>query len=144
MAEACYVSAMIRLGPFQLEDHIGQGGMGAIWQARHVNQDLPAAVKVLHSERASEPGFERAFIREVRAVSQLHHPNIVEVYDHGLVSPEASEASGGRIKEGTPYLAMELVPGGNLAEHRGRMPWPMLRGCLLDLLSALALSLIHI
>ncbi|NCG22077.1 MAG: protein kinase, partial [Rhodobacterales bacterium] len=128
----------ISLGLFDLDQPIGKGGMGVIWSARHRGQDIPAAVKVLTLKRAKDISFRAAFRKEVRAVAGLDHPNIVLVFDHGVVSKQAETSSEQRIIAGTPYLAMELVPGGSLAKHRGTLPWPQLRSVLLDLLSALA------
>ncbi len=128
----------ISLGPFDLDQPIGKGGMGVIWSARHRGQDIPAAVKVLTLSRAKDFGFRAAFRKEVRAVAGLDHPNIVVVFDHGEVSVEAETRSEARMLAGTPYLAMELVPGGSLATQKGQIEWPQLRVILLDLLSALA------
>jgi serine/threonine protein kinase/tetratricopeptide (TPR) repeat protein len=112
--------------------------MGEIWAGRHREQGVPAAIKVLHLARAQDFVFNAAFRKEVRAVAQLDHPNIVVVYDHGEVPEATARLSEGRMVAGTPFLAMELMPGGSLSERRGAMPWPELRSVLLDLLSALA------
>jgi len=112
--------------------------MGVIWSARHRVQGIEAAVKVLTQGRAKDRAFRSAFRKEVRAVAGLDHPNIVMVFDHGEVPQEAERLADGQILSGTPYLAMELVPGGSLTSRRGHMKWPDLRDVLLDLLGALA------
>ena len=125
------------LGPFDLGELVGRGGMGEVWRARprHGGPDL--AVKVLTASRARDPRFQQAFRDEVRAVARLDHPGIIHVFDHGEVSAEEAEGSGGRLVAGSPWLAMELVEGSTLA--RARLPsWRELRAVLLELLDALA------
>ena len=112
--------------------------MGEIWSARHRSQGVQAAVKLLTRKSDDLGDFRRAFGREVSAVAGLDHPNIVVVYDHGEVPPSVAAASRGQLHANTPYLAMELVPGGSLTDRRGSLPWPALRRVLVDLLAALA------
>jgi tetratricopeptide (TPR) repeat protein len=118
------------LGPFQLVERIGMGGMGEVWRASHASQGVPVAVKILSPTAAKDEEFVRAFKNEVRAVAALHHPHIVTVLDYGQV-PDGPSA-------GAPYLVMELVDSGSLATRRGRLQWPELRTVLLALLDALA------
>ncbi len=127
-----------RLGSFELIRPIGRGGMGLVWEARHVPTGEAAAVKTLRSEVAADPAVVRMVEREVRAVATLDHPNIVRVFDQGTVSVEAAASSAGRLTPGTPYLVMELVTGGDLNRHRGTLGWPKLHQALLDVLAALA------
>ncbi len=129
---------MIRLGPFELEAPMGRGGMGEVWAARHVQQQTPVAVKLLTADAAREARFRAAFRNEVRASASLDHPNIVLVYDHGEVDPQAELASSSRLATGTPYLAMEMVSGGTLVSLAGRLGWVELRHIVLSLLDALA------
>ncbi|MCA9492706.1 MAG: serine/threonine protein kinase, partial [Myxococcales bacterium] len=126
------------LGPFVLEEPIGQGAMGAVWSARHTTQHVRVAIKVLHPPSASSDAeeFLAAFRTEVRAVAGLDHPNVVQVLDHGTVPSGGPPGSG--LAEGMPWLAMELVDGGTLSARRGRMAWPELRAVVLGLLDALA------
>jgi serine/threonine protein kinase/tetratricopeptide (TPR) repeat protein len=129
----------VALGPFVLEQRIGKGGMGEVWRARHRTQHAPVAVKVLTAEGSSRPMFVDSFRNEVRAAAGLEHPHIVLVLDHGEVSAAAAAASGGELVAGTPYLAMELVEGGDtLAEHMGTLPWYEIERVLRGLLDALA------
>jgi serine/threonine protein kinase len=89
----------------ELEDFelIGQGGMGAVYKARHRKLDRPVAVKVLDSALRDNTSFAERFIREARTMAQLDHPNIVSVYDFGH-------------RDGLYYLIMELVDGVNLRQ----------------------------
>jgi eukaryotic-like serine/threonine-protein kinase len=129
---------LVHLGPFQLIEPIGKGGMGEIWSACHRTQGIEAAVKLLTRRHQDNREFTQAFSREVSAVAGLDHPNIVVVFDHGEVSEGAASLSDGQLRAQTPYLAMELVCGGSLADKRGQLDWSALKGALLDLLSALA------
>ena len=128
----------VRLGAFVLGEAIGHGAMGEVWRARHVEQHVPAAVKVIQRASAREERMVEAFRREVHAVARLLHPNIVLVLDHGLVDGAAEAASGGRLVAGSPYLAMELAGMGSLRQVPGPHPWLRVRAVLLALLDGLA------
>jgi eukaryotic-like serine/threonine-protein kinase len=92
-----------QLGPYSLEELIGEGGMGKVYKARHALLKRPTAVKVLEGARADPMAIAR-FEREVQTASSLSHPNTVEIYDYG------------RSEEGIFYFAMEYLPGVNLEE----------------------------
>ncbi|MCB9760563.1 MAG: protein kinase [Alphaproteobacteria bacterium] len=124
----------IPLGPFELQHPIGRGGMGDVWQGRHVAQDLPVAIKVMPPVQR---GLE-AFRAEVRAMAALDHPGVVAIHDMGLLPGAVAEASAGRLEAGSPYLVMELCHGGTLTPWCGRLAWPAARAVLLSLLDALA------
>ncbi|MFZ5480967.1 MAG: serine/threonine-protein kinase, partial [Myxococcota bacterium] len=106
------------LGAFAVEEPIGRGGAATVWRGRHRRSGLPVAIKVLDVAEPQEA--------EVRAVAGLDHPNVVLLFDHGVL-PDGS---------GRPWLAMELARG-TLA-NAAPLPWPDLRDVLERLLSALA------
>jgi hypothetical protein len=85
---------------------VGQGGMGAVYQARQAKLDRLVAVKVLPPEVARDPGFTERFTREARALARLNHPHIVTIFDFG-------EA------DGLYYFTMEYVDGKNVRELLG-------------------------
>jgi Protein kinase domain len=87
-----------RLGQYKLEDEIGEGGMGAVYRARHAFLRRPTAVKLIRAGLAT-PSMLARFEREVQLTSQLTHPNTIAVYDYG------------RTPEGVFYHAMEYLPG---------------------------------
>lgn len=90
-----------RFGPYLVECVLGRGGMGVVYQGRHVHLDRPAAIKVLGDWwRGDEEARER-FLRESRLAARLQHPNIVAIYDAGEL-------------DGRLYVAMQLVRGGDL------------------------------
>ncbi|MCI0571306.1 MAG: serine/threonine protein kinase [Myxococcaceae bacterium] len=91
------------MGPLELEEEIGRGGMGRVFRARHVRLGRHVAVKFLPAEHAADVEARARFEREARALALLAHPGIVAVHDFGE-------------DEGEPYLVMELVEGRPLAE----------------------------
>jgi serine/threonine protein kinase/tetratricopeptide (TPR) repeat protein len=129
----------LELGPFILEHPIGRGGMGEVWLARHHEDGVPVAIKVLTHAAAADPRFVAAFRDEVRAVAGLDHPAIVRVYDYGTVpDPPPADSEGNDLPAGGPYLVMELMQGGTLQEFCGRASWQDTQTLLLGLLDALA------
>jgi serine/threonine-protein kinase len=86
---------------FRLERPLGQGGMGAVWLARHLSLDIPCALKFLHPEGAESGELRARFEREAKAAAKLRCANVVQILDHGLWN-------------GTPYIAMELLVGEDL------------------------------
>ncbi len=98
------VEELARLLP-ELEQFelIGQGGMGAVYRARHRKLERLVAVKVLDSALRNHASFAERFAREARTLAQLDHPNVVRIYDFGH-------------RNDLYYLIMELVDGVNLRQ----------------------------
>jgi serine/threonine-protein kinase len=90
-------------GRYELLARLGTGGVGVVYQGRHVQRDALVAIKVLPQSAAVSSEWRRRFEREARAVSALAHPNIVPLIDFG-------------IDGDVPYLATELLQGKTLAE----------------------------
>ncbi|HJS48275.1 MAG TPA: protein kinase, partial [Gemmatimonadales bacterium] len=67
---------------YRLERELGQGGMATVWLAHDLRHDRPVAVKVLRSDLAATLGRDR-FLREIRTVAALSHPNILPLHDSG-------------------------------------------------------------
>lgn len=88
-------------GRYRLECPLGEGGMGSVWRARHVELDAPVAVKFQHLHRARSDGAAARFRKEARAAARLTSPNVVRVVDFG-------------IDGDVPYIAMELLEGESL------------------------------
>jgi serine/threonine protein kinase len=83
--------------------------MAVIYKARHRGLGRLVALKmILHSSRAS-PEVMARFRREAEAIARIHHPNVVQIYDVGE-------------QDGQPFFAMELVPGGSLAQRLDGTP----------------------
>jgi hypothetical protein len=113
-------------GRYRLERVVGAGGMATVWRARDQVLGRPVAVKVLSDALAANPTYVARFAREARTAARISHPNLVQVYDY-----RATER---------PYLVMEYVDGGTLAERlrRGPLPYAEVRRLACELLSALA------
>jgi serine/threonine protein kinase/tetratricopeptide (TPR) repeat protein len=128
----------IPLGPFELHETVGEGGMGEVWRGVHVAQQVPVAIKLLTAKTAQQAGYRACFRTEVQSVARLHHPNIVMIFDYGDVPYETERQSEGRLQAGTPYFVMEFLAGGPLYETNRSRRWSTIRGVLLALLDALA------
>jgi serine/threonine-protein kinase len=91
---------------------LGAGGMGAVWVVEQLSTHQQLALKLIHEPLVANAAFTQRFEREVTALRDIRHPNVVHVYDWNL--PQA----GG----GTPYLVMELLRGEGLDELLRREP----------------------
>src|SRR5262249_36718247 len=99
-----------RLGPYEVLDSLGAGGMGEGYRARDSRLGRDVAIKVLPTRSANDPALRERFAREAQVVSSLNHPHICTLHDLGT--------------EGTTsYLVMELLDGETLAKRleRGAM-----------------------
>lgn len=102
-------------GAYQLVGRIGQGGMGAVYEAHHLRLRKRVAVKVLSQAKARDNEALVRFQREAAVASRLGHPNLVSVLDFGSSS------------EGQPYLVMEFLEGEDLdrrIRRAGVLPLP--------------------
>lgn len=129
---------MPKLGPFELLDPLARGGMGEVWLARHTTSGADVAIKVITADYARHPGFVESLRHEVRAMARLSHPHIVRVLDQGEIDGVAAEGTHHQLVKGSPYIAMEAVRGGTLADHVLRLPWEDVHHILQKLLGALA------
>ena len=91
------------IGEYELIREIGRGGMGVVYEARHKTMQRLVALKVLPSTNGNHQGRLDRFLREARSAGQLHHTNIVPVFEVGHW-------------EGTHYYSMQLINGLNLSE----------------------------
>ncbi len=107
---------------------LGQGGMGQVYQARHLKLERIVALKLAHAAN-HEPVLAR-FEEEVKAIASLRHPNIAQIYESGRV-------------EGRPYYAMEYVAGGSLSDRLKPGPLPPRQAAELLLLLARAMRHAH-
>ena len=92
-----------RLGPYEILEPLGMGGMGEVYRARDRRLGRIVAIKVLRGDVAADPDRIERFEREARAASALNHPNIVTIHDVG-------------VEGAASYIAMEWVDGASLRE----------------------------
>ncbi|WP_438025315.1 serine/threonine-protein kinase [Sorangium sp. So ce233] len=107
---------------------IGEGGMGAVYEAEHLQIGRLVAVKVMHARETQQREAISRLEHEARVAGRIGHPNICEVYDIG------------RLPDGSPYLVMERLHGETLAqriERCGVVPPGELIDIMLQVLSAL-------
>ncbi len=93
---------------YLVEEHLGAGGMGEVYRARHLSMDRPVAIKFLHQRLVEDEAARVRFQTEARTAVKLRHPNAVSVTDFGQTS------------EGVDYIVMELLEGRTLREILSR------------------------
>jgi tetratricopeptide (TPR) repeat protein len=99
-----------RLGPYEVLQPLGSGGMGEVYSARDVNLRRVVALKVLPESLAADPGRLARFEREAQLASSLNHPNIITIHGIG--------------REGAvSYIAMEMIDGQTLQAARASGAW---------------------
>jgi serine/threonine protein kinase/Tol biopolymer transport system component len=98
-----------RLGPYEIVDLLGAGGMGEVYRARDTRLDRTVAVKTLPPALASHPELRDRFEREAKLLSSLEHPHICAVYD---VGEHPSTPSG---QPPVAYIVMQFLEGETLA-----------------------------
>ena len=104
------VAAAQRMGGYELVRPLGEGGMGEVWEARHLMLARPAAVKLIRAERlqvaaeARDVAIQR-FTREAQITASLRSPYTVQLFDFGVTD------------QGVLYYAMELLQGMNLEDY---------------------------
>ena len=115
-----------RLGRYRLGARIGAGGMGEVWRARDPELDREVAIKLVRHAIGDDARLHRALAREARLMAGIAHPNIVKIFDVGLIGEHT-------------FIAMELCDGTNLA-HALTTPPPMQHRIrwLLDIADAVA------
>ncbi len=101
-----------RLGPYTLLEKLGQGGMGEVHLASDSRLERKVAIKLLPEELRAEPERRARFLREARAVAQLSHPNITQIFEVGEV-------------DGRDFITFELVEGRTLQERIAERPFSL-------------------
>ena len=98
-----------RVEGYEILGEIDRGGMAIVYKARHLRLNRLVALKMVTSVSPRATGFRERLRMEARALAQLRHPNIVQVFDFGE-------------QNGMPYFSLELVEGTNLARWLAGTP----------------------
>jgi serine/threonine-protein kinase len=110
-AQAERLAPGARIGPYEIVDLLGEGGMGQVYRAQDARLGREVALKVLSPGKRGEEALRR-FEQEARAAGSLNHPNILSVHDIG-------------IHEGAPYIVTELLQGTTLRARMAGKPLPL-------------------
>ena len=93
------------IGPYRVLRKLGEGGMGAVFEAIQQPIERHVAVKTLHPSHARNERIVARFLNEAKALGKLQHPSVVQVIDYGTTA------------EGMAYLVMEFLKGESLARR---------------------------
>ncbi len=103
--------AVVSVPGYEIVREVGRGGMGVVYEARDVRLNRTVALKMVLAGGHAGPEDVTRFLAEARAVAALQHPNVVQVFE-----------AGGHLR--LPYMALEFVGGGSLAERLAKGPLP--------------------
>jgi serine/threonine-protein kinase len=125
-----FAQGRVVAGRYRIERVIGEGGMGIVLAARHLELGKLVALKVLRKRGNAVE--EARFLREARAAARLENEHVARVLD------------AGRVDEDTPFIAMELLEGEDLAQHmKSRGPLPVQEAVVLVLEACEAIAEAH-
>jgi serine/threonine protein kinase len=112
---------------YRLEALLGEGGMGAVYRARHELMDKPVALKWLKPGLGDQLKARQRFMQEARAAARIRHPNVVDVYDVG-------------DQDGALFMVMQLLEGETFQDFllRGDYALPIAIGHLLSAMRGVA------
>jgi len=115
---------------YEILCEIGRGGMGVVYKARQEGLNRIVALKMILAGAHASPTEHERFQREAEAAASLQHPHIVQIFEIGETT-------------GHPYLVLELVDGGSLAQHLVGRPWPAADAARLVEILARAIHFAH-
>src|ERR1017187_5316296 len=116
---------------YEIDQQLGRGAMGAVFQATHLGTMRTVALKVIVPKLAGEAEFFQRFKREAEAAGRLRHPNVVNVTDFGVTRTEDGDLA---------YMVMEYLDGRTLSAHMKSDPRPAF-SFILDVVDQTALAL---
>jgi len=120
------LSAGTMLGPYEIADALGAGGMGEVYRARDSRLERTVAIKILPEQFSRDQELKQRFEREAKTISSLNHPNICTLHDVGH-------------QDGIDYLVMEYIEGESLAQRlvKGALPTDQLLKTAIQIADAL-------
>lgn len=105
-----------RIGAYEIIRRVAAGAMSEVYEARDVRNGRQVAVKVLHREWCVEDTLVARFCNEARALEEIRHPHIIEIFGHG------------RLPDGVPFMLLEWLPftlGHVLSREGGMLAMPI-------------------
>src|SRR5690348_5918257 len=97
-------------GKYELQQRLGHNSMAEVWKSYDSQRKRSVAMKFFRANAQADPEFATRFVHKAEVIAALHHPNIVQVHDFGLLSPQTPGAA-------MAYLAMDYVEGQKLTEY---------------------------
>jgi serine/threonine protein kinase len=124
------MNAGSKLGPYEIRRLLGEGGMGAVYQARDTRLGRDVALKILPADFADNADRLRRFEQEAKTLATLNHPNILTIHDVG-------------VHDGAPYLVSEVLEGRTLRDDLANGPLSVRKAMDYALQIALGLAAAH-
>ncbi len=124
-------------GRYEIQQRIGEGGMGVVYKSRQISIDRIIALKMLNQQMAQDPTWVQRFYNEAKACSRLQHPNTIRMFDFG-------QTSDGRL-----FMTMEFLDGMSLRDALAKGPLApqrvvkVLIQCCASLAEAHSIGIIH-
>jgi serine/threonine protein kinase/lipoprotein NlpI len=121
---------------YEIQSRLGEGGMGVVYKARQVGLNRMVALKMIRGGSQARPDHLLRFSIEAEAVARLRHQNIIQIFDIGEI-------------DGSPYVSLELLEGGSLADRLSGTPQPgrsaaeLLETLVLAIVAAHEAGIIH-
>ncbi len=115
---------------YEITGELGRGGMGVVYEARHVRLNRQCALKMILAGAHAGPDDVARFITEAEAIARLEHPSIVQIRHIGDV-------------DGLPFLELEYLAGGGLDSQLDGTPWPANKAARLAEQLALGIAEAH-
>ena len=122
---------------YEIQQRVGEGGMGVVYKSRQISIDRVIALKMLNQQMASDPTWVQRFYNEAKACSRLQHPNTIRMFDFG-------QTSDGRL-----FMTMEFLDGISLRDALAKGPLAAQRvvkiliQCCASLAEAHSIGIIH-
>jgi serine/threonine-protein kinase len=106
-SDANYVGKVIA-GKYRIDSFLGEGGMARVFRATHMQIEKPVVIKLMFDQGSAMKNAAKRFEQEIKLTARLNHPNLVNVFDGGLLDGQR------------PFLVMEYIEGHSLRERLTR------------------------